>query len=169
MLLERPSFDEVLKALMREDGRQVVSNYGLDPKLGKYHRTYCPVCDTTFQDQAPPVLSCSECNNTSVVRGVLDRIVDIQDYPVAKHPAHRPPYQYQIPLEFVPGIGPKSIEKLISKFGSEMAVLHNAQEKALADVVGNKSARLIIEAREGTLPLVAGGGGHYGKAALKDT
>ncbi len=169
MLLESPSFDEVMKALTRKDGRRVLANYGLDPKLGKYHRTYCPECDRTFQDQAPPVLSCPECNKTSVVRGVLDRIVDIRDYPVAKHPDHRPSYKYQIPLEFVPGIGPRSIDKLISKFGSEMAVLHNAREEALAEVVGNKAAHLIIKAREGTLPLVAGGGGRYGKALIKNT
>ena len=169
MLLESPSFDETLKAITRKDGRRVLANYGLDPKLGKYHRTYCPRCDRTFQDLAPPVLSCPECGRTSVVRGVLDRIVDIRDYPTPKHPVHRPPYRYQIPLEFVPGIGPKSIDKLISRFGSEMAVLHTAREEELAETVGNKAARLIIEAREGTLPLVAGGGGHYGKALINNS
>jgi uncharacterized protein (TIGR00375 family) len=168
MLLESPSFDETIKALRRKDGRRVVANYGLDPKLGKYHRTYCPRCSRTFQHESPPVLVCPECNSASVVRGVLDRITDIQDYSAPKHPAHRPPYRYQIPLEFVPGIGPKSIDKLISKFGSEMAVLHTAQEEELREAVGNKAARLIIEAREGTLPLVAGGGGHYGKALIND-
>ena len=66
----------------------------------------------------------------------------------------------------MPGIGPKSIDKLISKFGSEMAVLHTAGEEELGETVGNKAAHLIIEAREGTLPLVAGGGGHYGKALI---
>ncbi|NLS44344.1 MAG: TIGR00375 family protein [Firmicutes bacterium] len=166
MLLENPSFDEVMKALRRKDGRKVSVNYGLDPKLGKYHRTYCHRCDRTFQDKLPPILACPQCNNTSVVRGVLDRIMDIQDYPDPKYPSHRPPYKYQVPLEFVPGLGPKSIDKLIMEFGSEMAVLHTAVEEELAKVVGNKAASLIVEAREGTLPLIAGGGGHYGKAAL---
>lgn len=169
MLLKEPSFDEVMKALKRQNGRRMSANYGLDPKLGKYHRTYCPVCDRTFQDLEPPVLSCPECGRTSVVRGVLDRITDIQDYSVPEHPEGRPPYRYQIPLEFVPGIGPKSIDKLISKFGSEMAVLHRAKERELAEVVGNKLAHLIMQAREGTLPLIAGGGGHYGKALVNDS
>lgn len=168
MLLESASFDETIKALARRDGRRVVANYGLDPKLGKYHRTYCPRCDRTFQKETPPVLRCPECNSASVVRGVLDRIADIRDYPAPDHPVHRPPYRYQIPLEFVPGVGSKSIDKLISRFGSEMAVLHTAREEELAEVVGRKAAQLIIEAREGTLPLVAGGGGHYGKALIEN-
>ena len=45
MLLEGISFKEFVKALRNEEGRRIVQNYGLDPKLGKYHRTYCEICD----------------------------------------------------------------------------------------------------------------------------
>ncbi|MGE5588361.1 MAG: endonuclease Q family protein [Clostridia bacterium] len=164
MLLAAPSFDEVMKALARQDGRLVRRNFGLDPRLGKYHRTYCPACDRTLRDVEPPALSCPFCPGSPVVVGVLDRIVQIQDHREPRHPAHRPPYQYQVPLEFVPGIGPKSIDRLIGEFGSEMAILHDASEEALAAVVGERAAHLVIRAREGTLPLLAGGGGRYGKA-----
>ena len=41
VLLEGISFKELVKALKNEDGRKIVANYGMDPKLGKYHRTYC--------------------------------------------------------------------------------------------------------------------------------
>ena len=164
MLLDAPSFDEVMKALARKGGRRVRRNFGLDPRLGKYHRTYCPACDETLRDVDPPAVSCPRCPDSPVVMGVLDRIVQIQDYPEPRHPAHRPPYQYQVPLEFVPGIGPRSIDRLIREFGSEMAILHDASEEDIAAVVGGKAARLIIRAREGTLPLLAGGGGRYGKA-----
>ena len=44
MLLDGISFKEVLKALKNEDGRKILANYGLDPKLGKYHRTFCEKC-----------------------------------------------------------------------------------------------------------------------------
>lgn len=73
-----------------------------------------------------------------------------------------------MPLEFVPGIGPRSIDRLIQEFGSEMAILHDAGEEDIAAVVGPKAAHLIIRAREGALPLLAGGGGRYGRA-LADT
>jgi uncharacterized protein (TIGR00375 family) len=45
MLLAEPTFDELCKALLRQDGRAVTANYGLNPRLGKYHRTYCANCD----------------------------------------------------------------------------------------------------------------------------
>ncbi|MGE5592413.1 MAG: endonuclease Q family protein [Betaproteobacteria bacterium] len=164
MLLGAPSFDEVMKALFRKDGRSVVRNFGLDPRLGKYHRTFCPNCGRTLRDVPPPAVFCPHCPGSPVVMGVLDRIVQIQDHREPRHPAHRPPYQYQVPLEFVPGIGPRAIDKLIQRFGSEMAILHDAKEEDIAAVVGAKAAHLVIRAREGSLPLLAGGGGRYGKA-----
>ena len=37
-------------ALKNQEGRKIVANYGLDPKLGKYHRTYCEVCNKIYQE-----------------------------------------------------------------------------------------------------------------------
>ena len=45
--MEDISFKELVKALKNEDGRKILANYGLDPKLGKYHRTYCELCNQT--------------------------------------------------------------------------------------------------------------------------
>lgn len=162
MEIEGLSYKEVLMALRREKGRRVIANYGLDPKLGKYHRSFCPLCDK-ISTEDPPVTVCKNCGNENMVIGVLDRITMIQDYPEPRHPEHRPPYHYQIPLEFVPGIGEKTYEILIERFGSEMGVLHNADEESLSRAVGKDLARLIIKAREGTLKLAPGGGGIYGK------
>ncbi len=51
--MEDISFKELVKALKNEDGRKIISNYGLDPKLGKYHRTYCDACNSTIQTKEP--------------------------------------------------------------------------------------------------------------------
>jgi PHP family Zn ribbon phosphoesterase len=99
---------------------------------------------------------------------VLDRIVQIADYNEPQAPGHRPHYQYQVPLQFVPGVGTVTLNKLINRFGSEMAVLHEAEPEELTQTVGTKIATLIVHARQGTLPLKAGGGGNYGKAAPED-
>jgi uncharacterized protein (TIGR00375 family) len=160
--IEELSYEEVIKALYRGDNRKVIANYGLDPKLGKYHRSFCPLCNTITTEE-PPVTVCKSCGNENIVVGVLDRITIIQDYLEPRHPEHRPPYYYQIPLEFVPGIGEKTYELLISTFGSEMGVLHKADPESLARVVGRDLSKLIIKAREGTLKLTPGGGGIYGK------
>lgn len=161
--IEEPTFEEFRRALWREHGRHVAANFGLDPRLGKYHRTHCEACRWTAHEP-PPVLTCEQCGGTDVTRGVLDRIVQIADFAEPQPPDHRGPYQYQIPLQFVPKVGAVLLNRLLNAFGSEMAVLHQATRQELGETVGQKVADLIIQAREGTLPLQAGGGGRYGRA-----
>lgn len=163
--LGAPNFAELRQALWRESGRRVAVNFGLDPRLGKYHRTCCEVCRWIARGE-PPVLQCEQCGSTHVTRGVLDRIVQIADHD-RPPPPHRAPYQYQVPLQFVPGVGAVVMAKLLNRFGSEMAVLHQATHQELGETVGAKIAELIMQAREGTLQLESGGGGKYGRA-LRD-
>jgi uncharacterized protein (TIGR00375 family) len=161
--IQEPCFEEFRQALWREGGRHVAANFGLDPRLGKYHRTFCEACHWTAHDP-PPVLACEQCGSANVTRGVLDRIVQIADFAEPHPPDHRGPYQYQIPLQFVPRVGAVILNRLLNAFGTEMAVLHQATRQELGEAVGQKVADLIIQAREGTLPLQAGGGGRYGRA-----
>lgn len=161
--LEAPTYAEVLLALKRDAGRKVLANYGLDPRLGKYHRTFCLKCEQIAQTP-PPVLACPLCGSDDIVKGVLDRITEIADYAEPHPPEHRPPYHYQVPLLFLPGLGPVAMGKLLNRFGTEMKVLHEADPGDLELVVGRKLAALILQARQGTLSLAPGGGGRYGKA-----
>ena len=162
MQVEDISFKEVVKALKNEDGRKIIANYGLDPKLGKYHRTYCDDCDSTIETKEP-VSMCPNCNSTKVTFGVFDRIELIKDKNETKSPKTRPPYIYQIPLQFVPGVGGKQIEKLLTHFGTEMTILHKLSKDDIEAVVGEKIAKKIIEARDGKVKIESGGGGVYGK------
>jgi len=162
LLLNRPNFKEIMLAFKNIEERKVMANFGLDPKLGKYHRTHCPRCGY-IAELNPPILSCPNCNNKDVIIGVLDRIESIADYNKPKHPPTRPVYHYQIPLEFVPGVGVGILNKLINYFGSEMAILHYASYEDLKKVAGWEIAQNIVLAREGKLLLQAGGGGKYGK------
>ena len=162
ILVEDISFKEFLKALKNEDGRKIITNYGLDPKLGKYHRTYCEVCQKNISGEAP-VIKCDTCDSRNITMGVYDRIQIIKDKEISKSPANRPEYVYQIPLSFIPGLGNKTIEKLISHFGTEMNILHKLSFDDLEAVVGEKNARNIINAREGKMHIQSGGGGIYGK------
>ena len=162
ILVEDISFKEFLKALKNEDGRKIITNYGLDPKLGKYHRTYCEVCQKNIPGDAP-VIKCDTCDSRNITMGVYDRIQVIKDKETSKSPVNRSEYVYQIPLSFIPGLGNKTIEKLISHFGTEMNILHKLSFDDLEAVVGEKNARNIINAREGKMHIQAGGGGIYGK------
>ena len=162
MLLDGISFKEVLKALKNEDGRKIIANYGLDPKLGKYHRTFCEKCGKPIEGE-PPVTRCPDCDSSKITMGVLDRIEIIKDKQTTKSPDFRPPYVYQIPLTFMPGLGGKTIDKLLSNFETEMNILHKLSEDDIEAVVGEKIAKSIIDARTGNVKIHSGGGGVYGK------
>lgn len=157
-----PTFAELVKALREEEGRRVAANYGLDPRLGKYHRTYCLTCDERLEGE-PPVLECPRNPDHKLVLGVLDRIRHYRAMQAPGEPRERPPYVHQIPLAFVPGLGKRAMERLLAAFATEMGVLHRASQADLVAVVGEKLARLIVGAREGRLAIESGGGGVYGK------
>lgn len=166
MLVDDISFKEVVKALKNEDGRKVLVNYGLDPKLGKYHRTHCDNCDCTIETKEP-VDKCPNCGSDKVTFGVFDRIELIKDKEESKSPENRPPYVYQIPLNFIPGVGGKTIDKLLDAFETEMNILHKLSNDDIEAVVGEKIAQNIINAREGKMKVESGGGGIYGKVSAE--
>ncbi len=162
ILVEAISFKELVKALKNEDGRKVVTNYGLDPKLGKYHRTYCEQCDKPIEGM-PPITKCPTCNSQNITMGVYDRIVTIRDKEQSKSPKTRPPYIYQVPLTFIPGLGAKTIDKLLNHFETEMNILHKLSQDDIEAVIGTKIAKTIVAARQGKVAIQSGGGGVYGK------
>ncbi len=162
MLVEDISFKEIVKALKNEEGRKIIANYGLDPKLGKYHRTYCDDCEKSIETKEP-VEICPMCGGKNVTFGVFDRIELIKDKQKTKSPENRPPYIYQVPLNFIPGVGGKTIDKLLQAFETEMNILHRLSEDDIEAVVGNKIANNIVRAREGKMIVHSGGGGNYGK------
>jgi len=162
MQVEDINFKEVVKALKNEEGRKIIANYGLDPKLGKYHRTHCDNCNCTIETKEP-VKECPKCGSDKVTFGVFDRIELIKDKEKTQSPDNRPPYIYQIPLTFIPGVGGKTIEKLIDTFETEMNILHKLSQDDIEAVVGEKVAKNIVNAREGNINVESGGGGVYGK------
>lgn len=165
MLVNDISFKELVKVLKNEDGRKVISNYGMDPKLGKYHRTYCETCEKNVPGDAPAT-KCDTCDSRNITMGVFDRIEIIKDKKTSHSPETRPQYIYQIPLTFIPGLGGKTIEKLLQHFGTEMNILHKLSFDDLEAVIGEKNAKHIINAREGNINIQSGGGGIYGKIGV---
>ena len=161
MLVEDINFEEIIKAIKMEEGRAILANYGLDPKLGKYNRSFCEDCNRSIET-LPPALKCDKCGGTHITMGVYDRIEIIKDQK-SSSPKDRPEYIYQVPLQFIPGVGQKMIDKLLNNFGTEMNVLNRATVDDIEAVVGEKEAKIIDQARKGKLQIRAGGGGVYGK------
>ena len=161
LLVEDVSFKEIFKAIKGEDGRKIICNYGLDPKLGKYNRSFCEDCNCSIETPAP-ALKCDKCGGTNITMGVFDRIEMIKDQE-STSPSFRPEYHYQVPLQFMPGVGNKAIEKLLFAFGTEMTILNKVTRDDLESCVGEKLADVIDNARQGKMHIHAGGGGVYGK------
>ncbi|MGD6781379.1 endonuclease Q family protein [Sutcliffiella horikoshii] len=158
--MKEPSFEELRLALKELEGRGVVANYGLSPQLGKYYTTVCEKCFTPLMQGE---VICGSCDHMKFVKGVSDRIEELADNEEPLKP--RPPYIHQVPLDFIPGVGPKTLMKLRGVFGTEMGILHEASLEELAEVVGEKVASLIEAARSGRLAFKAGGGGRFGKVS----
>ncbi len=160
--MENPSFEELRKALHNRDGRGIVANYGLDPKLGKYHRTTCDKCLKVLDNEKE---ACPSCGSIKIVRGVYDRLQELISNN-GETVVERPPYVHQVPLEFIPGLGPKTLEKLRDYFKTEMSILHEAPEEAIYSLLPHGIAESILKARNGTLTFQSGGGGKYGKVKI---
>ncbi|HZK44536.1 MAG TPA: endonuclease Q family protein [Syntrophomonadaceae bacterium] len=157
------SFKEVKLALENEGERRVIANYGMDPLMGKYHRSYCNKCEFIIEGE-PPIFTCPKCGNIqNIVKGVYDRIVEIRDYPEPHHPIGRPKYNYRVPLKDLPGVGPKTLSKLTKAFYSEIEILEQASVDDLTKIVGIDIATMIGKMRSGRLSIIPGGGGYYGK------
>ncbi len=165
--MREASFDEWVAVLRGEKGRHIMANYGLDPRLGKYHRTYCTNCNSIIDDASPAIERCPYCGSTKLTVGVMDRILQIADREQPVVNAHRPPYHYQVPLSFIPGLGPAKMNRLLAEYGTEMNILHQTSIEQLTDIVGAEIALLIVQARSGELQLSSGGGGTYGKVMTK--
>lgn len=166
MEMAAPSFNELKLALARAEGRRVTANYGLNPRLGKYHRTYCDSCESVLDESEIAVERCLYCGSMKIVRGVLDRIRAISDRQEAHIADHHPPYHFQVPLEYIPGLGKKKLQAMLGTLGTEMNILHRASRMDIQEIAGEEIASAIIQAREGTLVLEAGGGGRYGKVSM---
>ncbi|NLI93568.1 MAG: hypothetical protein GX434_15680 [Peptococcaceae bacterium] len=156
------SFSE-LYGFLKEGKDQLIKNFGIHPKMGKYYRTYCPQCAKIIELD-PPVGSCPYCKTSQVIMGVLDRVSQITDTEIERDEAD-PQYVYRVPLGWLPGIGPKKYELLLQRFGSELDVYHQATLDQLIPVLGETAAHTVIKAQEGKLRFSTGGGGIFGKVS----
>ncbi|WP_236692732.1 endonuclease Q family protein [Aneurinibacillus tyrosinisolvens] len=168
LYIKEANFTELVRALRREGGRCVAENYGLHPQLGKYYRTRCTNCDELVaQTDSPRCPYCGKEGKSVITKGVYERFLEISTQAPGTHPPHRPPYRYHIPLEFIPGLGPGRMKKLLAAFGTEMNILHHASYEQLEGAVGEELAARIERSRTGDVTFLEGGAGIYGKISME--
>ncbi|MGM8214037.1 endonuclease Q family protein [Bacillaceae bacterium W0354] len=156
--LQAPTFLELKKALSETEGRKIIANYGMNPKLGKYYTTICRNCHEPLNKKVP---ICPNCGSNQIVKGVSERIKELKQSDGALR--IRPPYIHQVPLEYIPGLGPKTLAKLRETLKHDMYIIHEATSEQLIAASNDVIAKRIIQLRKGELLIHPGGGGTYGK------
>ncbi|MGE5543989.1 MAG: endonuclease Q family protein [Bacillota bacterium] len=160
------SFSEFRMALLGENGRRIMANYGLHPHLGKYHRSYCPQCEVIAHANKA-TFACDICGQ-KMVPGVWDRILAIRDYEEPHHPIGRPPYYYRVPLHFIPGLGPRTYARLRQAFGSDIEIMERADLELMKRIIKPAVVHYIEKMRNNELEIIPGGGGYYGRVKKSD-
>src|SRR5699024_9321740 len=122
---------------------RIKMNFGMNPKLGKYYSTVCDKCLTETKNE---VKQCPNCGSKKIIKGVFDRIQELAD--TNGKGRNRPPYIHQVPLAYIPNLGPKTDTNLLKHFGTDMDVIHHASLEELKKVVSDALAQMIIQMRE---------------------
>ncbi len=169
------TYEDIKDAILRRKGNRVELNVGFDPRLGKYHRTACVNCYTLYEieDAVRFRWRCPGCNKT-LKKGVCDRIKELADYNEPRHPPHRPRYIRIAPLAEIlcSALKIKTIysvkiqdmwKKLVTRFGSEIAVLIDVPEEKIEAESDGDVAWMIKAFRDGRFSISYGGGGKYGE------
>ncbi|VVB96519.1 Uncharacterised protein [uncultured archaeon] len=175
--MEDISFDELKMAIIREKGRKPVLNVGMYPEEGKYNESACIRCYTHYTLRES-IIKSWRCSCGGVIKkGVRDSVSELAAYDNPKHPLHRPPYLHLIPLSEIiamalgKGTNTKGVQgtwdKLVGQFGSEVAVLVDADISDSA--IDERVVKAIIAFRQGKVKVHPGGGGQYGHIELSDT
>ncbi len=177
--LQEPSFDAIKNAFERKHGNRVILNIGLDPRLGKYHRTACIKCFEHYKlaEAESRGWRCGKCGGM-LKKGVSDRIEELASSPQPMHPEHRPEYIRIAPLAEILALALKSEiysdkvqnawRALVRAFDSEIAVLIDVAPEEIAKIADERVAALIRSFRLADFRIAEGGGGEYGRILFEE-
>jgi uncharacterized protein (TIGR00375 family) len=176
--LERVSYREIVAAICSKDPARFRFTIETEPAYGKYHWTGHRNCSVSFSPQEAQKFGdiCPVCRR-KLTKGVEQRVEELADRPVNFKPDNTPGFIRLLPLSeiisTVLGAGSISTQAvwkiynlLIANFGDEFTVLINVSKDALVEVVDEPIADAVLRVREGSVRVVPGYDGVYGKIDL---
>ena len=168
------TYGGIFEAIRKKDSSKFLFTIEVDPSYGKYHYTGHKKCGVSLPPHEARLLGnkCPVCGKKLTI-GVLQRVEELADRPEGYVPPHAIPFKRLLPLyeviSFATGTNrlyAKSVlalqDKLIARFGNELAVLLEAAESDLAQVVPPLVAKAIVASRDGRVRVVPGYDGVYG-------
>jgi uncharacterized protein (TIGR00375 family) len=176
--LERVSYGEVVDAVRCKDPARFKFTIETEPAYGKYHWTGHRNCNVSLSPKEAQKFGniCPVCRR-KLTKGVEQRIEELADRPANFKPNNTPGFMRLLPLSeiiaTVLGAGSPSTQAvwkiynlLVGKFGDEYTVLIDASKSALAEVVDAAIADAVLRVRTGSIHVVPGYDGVYGKLDL---
>jgi uncharacterized protein (TIGR00375 family) len=178
--LEKASYQGVVGAIRDNDPARFLFTIETDPAYGKYHWTGHRKCNVSLSPKEAQRLGniCPVCRR-KLTEGVEQRVEELADRPEGFVPVGKPGFKRLLPLsEIIAAVlnveSPstqavwKIYNRLIEKFGNEYSVLLDISKEALGEVVDAHVADAIGRVREGSVSVVPGYDGVYGKLLLGD-
>jgi len=176
--LEKVSFYEVADTIRLKDQTRFKFTIETDPAYGKYHWTGHRNCNVSLSPQEATKLGnvCPVCRR-KLTKGVEQRVEELADRPAGFRPGNAIGFVHLLPLSeiiaTVLNVNSPSAHKvwntynlLIDKFGDEYTVLIDASKDALTKIVDEKIADTIVRVRTGSVKVIPGYDGVYGKLLL---
>jgi uncharacterized protein (TIGR00375 family) len=176
--LERVSYREVLDAVCSKDPERFKFTIETDPAYGKYHWTGHRKCNVSLSPGEAQKFNniCPVCRRP-LTKGVEQRIEELSDRSVNFVLGNSPGFMRLLPLSEIIAtvLGASSpatqavwkvYNLLVNKFGDEYTVLINVSKAALAQVVDEPIADAVVRVRNGSIRVVPGFDGVYGKLDL---
>jgi uncharacterized protein (TIGR00375 family) len=176
--LDEISYPAVVAAIRSKDPARFKFTVETEPAYGKYHWTGHRNCNVSLSPQQAEKLGgiCPVCRRR-LTKGVEQRVEELADRPEGFKPKNVPGFMRLLPLsEIIATVlnasSPstqavwKIYNALIAKFGNEYTVLINTPTEALSKVVEAQVADAIVKVRTGSVTIVPGYDGVYGKLVL---
>jgi uncharacterized protein (TIGR00375 family) len=176
--LERVSYREIADVVRRKDPARLKFTIETNPAYGKYHWTGHRNCNVSLSPQEAQKFGniCPVCRR-KLTKGVEQRVEELADRPVSFRPSNVPGFMRLLPLSeiiaTVLGVDSPSTQavwkiynSLIGKFGDEYTVLIDAPQDLLTEVAQAPIADAILRVRAGSISVIPGYDGVYGKLVL---
>jgi uncharacterized protein (TIGR00375 family) len=179
--LERISYSSVVEAICDGDPARFKFTIETDPAYGKYHWTGHRNCNVSLSPKEAKKFGniCPVCRR-KLTKGVEQRVEELADRPASYLPSGKPGFKRLLPLsEIIAAVlnvdepSTQAVWKiynaLVERFGDEYSVLLDASKEALNEVVDAPVSDAILRVRAGSVTVVPGFDGVYGKLDLGDT
>ncbi|MBI2640213.1 MAG: DNA helicase UvrD [Candidatus Sungbacteria bacterium] len=171
------SYEGIVGAIKSRDPKKFLFTVEFFPEEGKYHydghRACKYSCDPLKTKDHNDI--CPVCRKKMTI-GVLNRVRQLADRGEGERPANVVPFKNLIPLDeviggaFGVGVSSKKVKdeymRLVNAFGSEFALLVDADEQEIRNGTPAEVAEGIIRVRQKKVRIDPGYDGEYGKIKI---